>query len=114
MKLCKNCKHLAAHGRCQKTAKIDPDFVNGVDIKSDDSELAKTWDGYPDYSTWIAGPHNNADIAGEDEYNSLIPFFQKLFDLSHQKFPAFYARAEAIANLPKIERYIEIEKIMAK
>ncbi len=78
------------------------------------SELAKTWDGYPDYSTWIAGPHNNADIAGEDEYNSLIPFFQKLFDLSHQKFPAFYARAEAIANLPKIERYIEIEKIMAK
>lgn len=78
------------------------------------SELKEKWGGYSGYDDWFEKNRNNADIAGEDEYNNLVPFFQKLFELSGKNFPTFYAKAEAIANLPKMERHMEIEKILSQ
>ena len=85
-----------------------------AEMKTKYEKLKESWDGYSGYDVWMAIPRNNADIAGENEYERLIPFFQKLFDLSGKNFPAFYERAEAIAELPKLERYLEIEKILAQ
>jgi predicted aminopeptidase len=78
------------------------------------SRLKKSWDGYSGYDAWFAKNLNNADVVGTDEYANLVPFFQKLFDLSGQNFTVFYAKAKAIANLPKMERYLEIEKILSE
>jgi predicted aminopeptidase len=78
------------------------------------SKLKEEWGGYAGYDDWFAKKLNNADIVGEDEYKNLVPFFQKLFDLSEKNFPAFYEKAEAIAKLPKTERYAEIEKILSQ
>jgi predicted aminopeptidase len=76
--------------------------------------LKRSWGGYGGFDEWIGRPPNNADLAGENEYRKLIPFFQKLFELSGKNFPAFYAKAEMIGNFSKMERYLEIEKIMSK
>lgn len=78
------------------------------------AELKKTWNGYAGYDGWMSAPFNNADIIEENEYRNLVPFFQKLFLLSGKNFPVFYEKAERIAKLPKLERYLEIEKIMGQ
>jgi predicted aminopeptidase len=76
--------------------------------------LKKTWDGYPGFDNWMTKKFNNADIVGTDEYTNLVPFFKKLFKLSEENLGVFYEKAEAIANLPKMERYLEIEKILSE
>jgi predicted aminopeptidase len=85
-----------------------------AEMKKHYSELKEKWGGYAGYDDWFAKTFNNADIIGEDEYYALVPFFQKLFELSGRNFPAFYEKAERIAELPKLERYLEIEKIMSQ
>ncbi|MFA6566366.1 MAG: aminopeptidase, partial [Candidatus Paceibacterota bacterium] len=67
---------------------------------------------YPGFDNWMTKNFNNADIVGTDEYTNLVPFFKKLFELSGKDFGIFYEKAEAIAELPKMERYLAIEKIL--
>jgi len=85
-----------------------------AEMKKRYASLKESWGGYTGYDDWFSKNFNNADIAEQDEYHRLVPFFQELFDLSGRNFPAFYAKAEAIAKLPKLKRYMEIEKIMTK
>lgn len=84
------------------------------DMKLRYLKLKEKWNGYAGYDEWFMKNFNNADIVGEYEYYNLVPFFQKLFALSGKNFPAFYERAERIAKLPKMERYLEIEKILSE
>jgi predicted aminopeptidase len=77
-------------------------------------KMKNEWGGYEGFDDWFMKNFNNADIVSENEYHKLIPFFQKLFELSGKNFPAFYEKAERIAKLPKFERYLEIEKILSK
>jgi predicted aminopeptidase len=77
------------------------------------SALKEKWGGYAGFDEWFMKNFNNADIVAENEYHNLVPFFQKLFDISGQNFSLFYEQAEKIAKLPKLQRYLEIEKIMS-
>jgi predicted aminopeptidase len=83
-----------------------------ADMRGKYVRLKESWGGDRGYDAWFAKNLNNADIVGENEYKDLMPFFKKLFELSGKNFPVFYEKARTIADLPRIERYLEIEKIL--
>ncbi|TRZ52445.1 hypothetical protein D4R99_02720 [bacterium] len=74
--------------------------------------LKKKWGGYTGYDAWFEKNFNNAGVVNQETYKSLIPFFQKLFDLSGKNFGPFYEQVKKISKLSKKKRYEEIQKVL--
>ncbi len=69
-------------------------------MKSDYSQLKKTWGGYQGYDGWFSRPLNNARLAAVGTYNDYLPAFAVLFRQSGNDFETFYRAAKALADLP--------------
>jgi predicted aminopeptidase len=71
-----------------------------------DYETLKTerWGGYAGYDGWFERA-NNAALAVQAAYNSLVPAFERLYEREGRDFTRFYAEVQRLARLPKAERH---------
>ena len=66
--------------------------------------VRKTWAEDPGYDAWFNGELNNAKLAAAQAYHQYVDAFLALLDEQHGDLNAFYARAEAIGELPMEQR----------
>jgi len=81
-------------------------------MKQEYAELRKTWNEYNGYDNWMNSPWNNARIAHHNEYTGMAPLFQKIYDHCGQQLECFYTKAGELAELPKENRDLAIQKIL--
>ncbi len=62
------------------------------------------WPGDHRYDAWIEGPLNNAKLLPFGLYDQWVPAFAALFRQAEGAWPAFYARAARLGELPPEER----------
>ena len=69
------------------------------------------WNGDRRYDGWIAAPLNNAALLPFGLYDQWLGAFATLFRQAGEAWPAFYARAAALARLPPDERRRALEHL---
>jgi predicted aminopeptidase len=62
--------------------------------------LKQGWAGDSRYDAWMAQELNNAHLALVATYYQWVPAFRVLLGRVNGDLPAFYARVEALADLP--------------
>ena len=76
-------------------------------LKFEYTLLRARWGGYSGYDGWFERTLNNAHLAAVATYHDCVPGLQReLADAG--SLPAFYARADALAALPRAERHAAI------
>ena len=70
---------------------------------------AGPWQGYTGYDDWIARA-NNATLAVQSAYDSLVPGFERLHAQQGGDFKRFYAAVRALAALPPDERRATLQR----
>jgi len=75
-------------------------------------ELKQNWEGYAGYDRWFAQDLNNAKLAGVNTYHRQVPAFLALFEREGHDFAAFYRAAEAIGQLPPVERETRLRSLL--
>ena len=76
------------------------------------ADLRRTWPGPPYYDHWFDERLNNARIGAMATYDDYVPAFRALLETEGGDLGAFYARAEAIAELPEEDRAIAIQALL--
>jgi predicted aminopeptidase len=72
--------------------------------------LKQQWGGYAGYDRWFEQPLSNAHWVALANYEEFVPGFRAL--LAQQRdFPAFYAAARALGQLPAPEREQELRRL---
>ena len=69
---------------------------------------AGPWTGFGGYDAWVAGA-NNASLALQAAYDSLVPDFERLFERSGRDFRRFHAEVQRLAGLPAAERLAALQ-----
>ena len=69
---------------------------------------AGPWAGFEGYDAWLARA-NNAALALQAAYDSLVPDFERLFDRSGRDFRRFHAEVQRLAQLPAAQRLAELQ-----
>lgn len=69
------------------------------------------WQGSPRYDRWVGAPLNNAKLVPFGLYQRWVPAFARLFREAGGAWPAFHARAKALAALPKAARDDELARL---
>jgi predicted aminopeptidase len=64
---------------------------------------AGPWAGYTGYDAWFAKA-NNAALALQSAYDSLVPAFERLFQQQGGDFSRFHAEVRRLAALPPEQR----------
>jgi len=64
---------------------------------------AGAWGGFAGYDGWFERA-NNASLAVQAAYDSLVPAFERLFDAQGRDFDRFYREVKRLAALPKDQR----------
>jgi len=64
---------------------------------------AGAWGGFAGYDRWFERA-NNASLAVQAAYDSLVPAFERLFDAQGRDFDRFYREVKRLAALPKDQR----------
>ncbi len=70
--------------------------------------LKHRWGGYAGYDRWFAQDLNNAKLAGVSTYHRQVPAFLALFEQEGRDFAAFHRAAEAMGQLPSVEREAQL------
>jgi predicted aminopeptidase len=79
-------------------------------MRADYEALKREWGGYPAYDNWFAQGPNNASLAAVGLYTRKVPEFTALLAAEGGDLPRFYARVEAMTELPKPERDAALAK----
>ena len=69
---------------------------------------AGPWAGFNGYDDWLAGA-NNASLALQAAYDSLVPDFERLFERSGRDFRRFHAEVQRLAQLPAAQRLATLQ-----
>jgi predicted aminopeptidase len=72
-------------------------------LKFEYTLLRARWDGYAGYDAWFARTLNNAHLVAVATYHDCVPGLQRELAAAGS-MTAFYARAEALAALPPVQR----------
>ncbi len=80
------------------------------EMRSDYAALKVKWNGYTDYDKWFAQDLNNAHLAAIGMYHLRVAAFQKLLARQGGDLTAFYRVVKEMANLPKTERDMSLQK----
>ena len=73
--------------------------------------LKQSWGGYAAYDRWFAQDLNNAKLAGVSTYHRQVPAFLALFEQEGRNFAAFHRAAEAVGQLPPVERETRLQSL---
>jgi predicted aminopeptidase len=65
------------------------------------------------YDGWVAAPINNARLLPFGLYDQWTPSFGVLFKRAEGSWPAFYASVRALAKLPKAQRQVQLQALLA-
>lgn len=76
------------------------------------SDLRRSWSGPPYFDHWFDARLNNARIAAMATYDDFVPAFRALLEEHGGDLGAFYARVEAIAELPEDKRIIAMQALL--
>ena len=82
-----------------------------ADMRRAYADLKAAWGGYAGFDPWFAGPLNNAQLASVGLYHRWLPAFAALLRQTGGDLPRFYARVQALADLPKPERQKALEAL---
>ena len=80
------------------------------ELRNDYATLKADWDGYTVFDNWFAQDLNNAHLIAIGLYTQYVAAFQKLLAQQGGDITAFYHLVKKIANLPKDERDIALQK----
>ncbi len=80
------------------------------ELRSDYMALKASWKGFSDYEKWFAQDLNNAHLTAIGMYSQYVAAFQKLLVLQGGDLMAFYRSVREMANLPKNERAMTLQK----
>jgi len=69
---------------------------------------AGPWAGYTGYAPWLARA-NNASLALQAAYDSLVPGFERLFEQQGRDFTRFHAAVRRLAELPPAQRQAALQ-----
>ncbi|HQR48781.1 MAG TPA: aminopeptidase [Steroidobacteraceae bacterium] len=76
-------------------------------LKYDYEVRRQAWGGYRGYDAWFAQPLSNASLASVATYRDCAPGLQR--ELAQAgSLESFYARADALARLPRAERHAAV------
>lgn len=81
------------------------------ELRRDYARLKASWGGFDGLDSWFAEDLNNAKLALVSTYTSRVAAFETLFDQTGRDWAAFHAAAEALAALPREERYAELDRL---
>ena len=71
---------------------------------------AGPWTGFGGYDAWLAGA-NNAALALQAAYDSLVPDFERLFERTGRDFRRFHAEVQRLAGLPAAQRLAALQAV---
>ncbi len=80
-------------------------------LRNDYAMLKTKWNGYAVFNNWFAQDLNNAHLIAIGLYTQYVAAFQKLLAQQGGDLTAFYHSVKKIANLPKDERDIALQKL---
>lgn len=75
------------------------------------SDLKAGWGGYAGFDAWFETDLNNAKMATLGLYTQQLPAFEVLLEEEGRDFQRFYARAAALAEMPKDQRKAELARL---
>ena len=81
------------------------------ELRNDYAMLKTKWNGYAVFDNWFAQDLNNAHLIAIGLYTQYVAAFQKLLARQGDDLTAFYHSVKEIANLPKDERDIALQKL---
>ena len=81
------------------------------ELRNDYATLKADWGGYTVFDNWFKQDLNNAHLAAIGMYSQYVAAFQKLLAQQGGDFTAFYRSVKEIANLPKDERDMALQKL---
>lgn len=76
------------------------------------AELKSRWGGYSGYDGWFERELNNARLVAVATYRKWVPAFEEIFRQEQADFPAFYARASALAEMDKKARTAALTELL--
>ena len=76
------------------------------------AQLKARWGGYDRYDAWVAGA-NNAAFGALAAYDDWVDAFEALFRARSGDWPAFYAAAKELAELPPEQRTQRLRQLQA-
>jgi predicted aminopeptidase len=79
-------------------------------LRNDYTILKTGWGGHTDYDKWFEQDLNNAHLAAIGMYHQYVAAFQKLLARQGGDLKVFYRAVKEMANLPKNERDIALQK----
>jgi len=77
------------------------------------AQLKARWGGYDRYDAWVAGA-NNAAFGAMAAYDDWVGAFEALFHSQSDDWPAFYAVASQLAQLPLDQRTQRLRQLQAQ
>ena len=80
------------------------------ELRNDYAKLKTGWNGYAAFDNWFAQDINNAHLAAIGLYTQYVAAFQALLAQQGGDLTAFYRSVKEIANLPKDERDMALQK----
>jgi predicted aminopeptidase len=93
---------LYASGLAEGPLRVEKERTFGR-LKFEYSRLRAAWQGYAGYDAWFARPLNNAHLAAAATYDDCVPGLERELATAGS-LPAFYARAEHLAQSSAAER----------
>ncbi len=76
-------------------------------LKFEYAQLRASWGGYPGYDAWFDRTLNNAHLAAAATYHDCVPGLARELEAAGS-LPAFYERAQRLAELPLAERHAAV------
>ncbi|MBI3571171.1 MAG: aminopeptidase [Gammaproteobacteria bacterium] len=80
------------------------------ELRDDYAKLKTGWNGYAAFDNWFKQDLNNAHLVAIGLYNQHVAAFQKLLTQQGGDLMAFYRSVKEMANLPKDERDLALQK----
>ncbi|MES2819273.1 MAG: aminopeptidase [Pseudomonadota bacterium] len=74
----------------------------------------REWAGVGRYDAWIESPLNNAKLLPFGLYDQWVPAFATLFVEADRQWPGFYARVQALVELPRAQRDQTLQALLDK
>ena len=71
------------------------------------------WPQEHSYDAWVAAPINNARLLPFGLYDQWTASFGVLFQRAESSWPAFYAGVRALAKLPRAQRELQLQALLA-
>jgi predicted aminopeptidase len=83
-------------------------------LRAGHADLKASWGGYTGYDRWFVSDLNNAKLALVATYNVYVPAFERLLAEQQGDMVKFHEAVEALSKLPKAERDVELERLVAE